>query len=368
MSAAERSYMRQALRLAARGRGWTSPNPVVGAVVVRDGRVVGTGYHERYGGNHAEVNALREAGEDARGSTLYVTLEPCCVSGNTPPCTEAIVRSGIARVVVPVRDPNPDVDGRGLVALREAGVEVSEGVMSDEATRLNGPYFTRRRTGLPLVTLKLALSADGRLASPKGGPRWTSGPESRRMVHAMRSESDCVMVGVGTVLLDDPLLTDRRSPEPSRQPARLILDSELRTPIESAIVRSAGEVRTWIACSDRADRDREGGLTAAGVNVWRCETDRDGVVIESALRRAPDNGVNAVLAEGGRLVASSLLERGLVGRLSLFIAPVLYGSAGTEAFSELPSSLWEAPGALTDIRWTKVGRDVLLEASVGNGT
>ncbi|HYW68762.1 MAG TPA: bifunctional diaminohydroxyphosphoribosylaminopyrimidine deaminase/5-amino-6-(5-phosphoribosylamino)uracil reductase RibD, partial [bacterium] len=227
------AFMGRAFELARRGLGSTSPNPIVGAVIVRDGEVVGEGYHERYGGAHAEVNALAEAGPKAAGATLYVTLEPCSVSGNTPPCTDAILSAGISRTVVPIEDPNPDVSGRGLAILREAGVGVECGLMHDEARAINAPYFKYRSTGLPFTTLKLALSLDGRIAPPSGGPRWTSSPESRALVHSMRSTTDCVMVGIGTVLADDPLLT-ARTPEsgerdPSaRQPARLVLDSGLR--------------------------------------------------------------------------------------------------------------------------------------------
>jgi diaminohydroxyphosphoribosylaminopyrimidine deaminase/5-amino-6-(5-phosphoribosylamino)uracil reductase len=360
----DRRYMEMALELAARGRGRTSPNPVVGAVLVKDGEVVGAGYHERYGSAHAEVNAIRQAGRLAEGATLYVTLEPCCVSGNTPPCTDAIIASRIGRVVVPVNDPNPDVDGRGVRRLREAGVDVETYLMKLEATRLNAPYFKHRATGLPLVTLKLAVSLDGRIAPPAGGPRWTSSPESREAVHAMRAETDCVMVGAGTVVADDPLLTDRRPGGGSRQPARLILDGRLSLPLESALVASARETRTVVACSARADRETMSALEKAGVEVWTFEAPEGLLKAREVLARAGSEGILSLLCEGGRLTATSLLNAGLVDRLAVFVAPRLHGSGGLGALDILGREWWGTAGRFASASWTPVGDDVLFEADV----
>ncbi|MCD4690653.1 bifunctional diaminohydroxyphosphoribosylaminopyrimidine deaminase/5-amino-6-(5-phosphoribosylamino)uracil reductase RibD, partial [bacterium] len=240
-------YMHEAIDLAARGRGHTSPNPRVGAVLVKNNMVIGRGYHETYGGPHAEVNALAEAGETARGADLYVTLEPCCVWGKTPPCTEAIIGAGVRRVIVPLMDPNPDVSGRGIAILRDAGVVVEVGCLETEAADLNAPYMYFRRTGLPHVTLKLAVTVDGRITMSDPAERWISGEASRDRVHAMRSDADAILVGVGTLLADDPQLTDRRRDGGSRQPARIIADSLLRTPSDAAVIRGADAARTIIA-------------------------------------------------------------------------------------------------------------------------
>jgi len=350
--------------LAERGRGATSPNPVVGAVIVKDGEIVGAGYHERYGGPHAEVNALAQAGPKASGATLYVTLEPCSISGKTPPCTDAIVAAGISRTVVPVEDPNPSVSGRGVSILREAGLEVELGLMREEARALNAPYFKYRRTGLPFTTLKLALSLDGRIAPPPGGPHWTSSAASRELVHKMRANADCVMVGIGTVLADDPRLTDRRTETGTRQPVRLVLDTHLRIPPDSAIVNSAREVRTIVACCESADSSRRAILEEAGVAVWRSAA-RDGTLdLTSILKQAADEGFISLLSEGGAAVGSSLLESGLVDRVAFFLAPRLYGTGGTPAFGPLNDSWWNGLSGFENGRWTEIGGDGLFEADV----
>ncbi|MCK4408926.1 MAG: bifunctional diaminohydroxyphosphoribosylaminopyrimidine deaminase/5-amino-6-(5-phosphoribosylamino)uracil reductase RibD [Candidatus Eisenbacteria sp.] len=380
------SFMGRAFELAKRGRGATSPNPVVGAVIVRNGAIVGAGYHERYGGPHAEVNALAEAGPRASGATLYVTLEPCSISGNTPPCTDAIVAAGIARTVVPVEDPNPRISGRGVSILREAGIDVDVGLMHKEAQILNAPYFKYRSTGLPFTTLKLALSLDGRIAPPPGGPRWTSSEASRELVHTMRANVDCVMVGIGTILADDPLLTVRRAqtggqapgggrgaggefPDGGpRQSARLVLDTHLRIPPDSAIVTGARDVRSIVACCESADPSRRAQLEGAGVAVW-CVGAPDGRLdLPSVLRRAAKEGLISVLSEGGATVASSLLKGGLVDRVAFFVTPRLYGAAGVPALGALDNSWWGEHSRLTQVRWTEIGGDCLFEAEVSPRT
>ncbi len=369
-------FMSRAFELAKRGRGATSPNPVVGAVIVRDGEIVGSGYHERYGSAHAEVNALSEAGARASGATLYVTLEPCSISGNTPPCTDAIVAAGIARTVVPVEDPNPRVSGEGVSILRNAGVEVDLGLMHEEARSLNAAYFKYRSTGLPFTTLKLALSLDGRIAPPPGGTRWTSSEASRELVHAMRANVDCVMVGIGTVLADDPLLTDRRprtgghapdrlSPDGGRrQPARLVLDTHLRTPPESAIVSGARDVRTIVVCRESADPSRRAQLEGAGVAVWSAGTLDGRLDLDAVLRRAAGEGLISVLSEGGAAVASSLLNGGFVDRVAFFVTPKLYGGTGVPALGALDDSWWSECSRLVNGTWTEIGGDCLFEAEV----
>jgi diaminohydroxyphosphoribosylaminopyrimidine deaminase/5-amino-6-(5-phosphoribosylamino)uracil reductase len=362
-SEADRRLMAEALELAERGRGFVSPNPVVGAVLVRDGEVIGRGWHERYGGPHAETRALAQAGESARGATLYVTLEPCCVWGNTPPCSEAVAAAGVREVIAAIDDPNPEVAGGGLAALRDAGVVVRTGLLAREAERANRGYILYRRTGLPSILLKLALSLDGRFAAPPGGPRWTSSDDSRSRVHEMRSYADCVLTGVGTVLADDPLLTDRRGADPSRQPARLVLDSRLRTPPDCALAGSASEVETVVACSVDADETLERELRNRGVAVWRFE-ERDGRLdLRAVLSRLASSGKLDVLAECGPTLATSLFAAELVDRVALFVSPVLYGDPGGRALGELPRELWTR-AAFRNVRWSEIGGDVLFEADL----
>jgi diaminohydroxyphosphoribosylaminopyrimidine deaminase/5-amino-6-(5-phosphoribosylamino)uracil reductase len=359
---AERDFMARALELAELGRGRTSPNPVVGAVIVKDGRIVGEGYHERCGEAHAEVNALRQAGDLASGAAMFVTLEPCCVWGKTPPCTDAIVAAGVARVVVAHRDPNPDVSGRGIAELARRGVSVEEGLLSHEAAAANEPYLKFRATGLPLVTLKLATSLDGRVTAP-GGARWITCEQSRAMVHAMRGASDCVAVGVGTVLADDPLLTDRR-PRAARQPARLVTDSGLRTPPSSRLAASARAARTIVACSDAAPAAGRRGLEELGVEVWAFGRGDGGIDLAALLRRVAAEGMTAVLCEGGPTLASALVRGGLVDRVAFFVAPSLAGGGEAAALGDLGRDWTDGALRLGDARWSTVGSDALLEARV----
>jgi len=356
--------MEKALELAAVARGRTSPNPMVGAVVVRDGEIVGSGFHRRFGGPHAEVGALAEAGPRAAGATVYVTLEPCCVWGKTPPCTEALIHAGVARVVVAIEDPNPEIAGRGIGQLRGAGIEVALGVGRRNAERLNAAYLKFRRTGLPRVLLKLALSLDGRITGPPGAPRWVTSEASRDRVHRMRAQCDCVMIGIGTLLADDPLLTDRRSPAAERQPARLVLDSDLRTPPGSAIARTAREIRTFIACAEEADRRREEALSGEGAVVWRFTSGEGGLAVADVLGRAAAEGMIDVLCEGGAGVATSLLSAGLVDDIALFYAPRIFGVEGVAAFGMVPGSCYAGEPLLTEVRLTPCGDDWLLEGRV----
>jgi diaminohydroxyphosphoribosylaminopyrimidine deaminase / 5-amino-6-(5-phosphoribosylamino)uracil reductase len=360
----DRQFMQRALEIAERGRGLTSPNPVVGAVVVSAGRVAGEGFHERYGGPHAEVNALDAAGAAARGATLYVTLEPCCTWGNTPPCTDAILRAGVSHVLVAIEDPNPNVSGRGVAELERAGVRVEVGLLREEAAAANAAYLKFRATGLPFVVLKMALSLDGKGAAPAGGPRWISCEDSRAKVHEMRGATDCVMVGVGTVIADDPALTDRRPDGGRRQPARLVVDPMLRTPDTSALVAGARNIRTIVACAKDAPNGRQRSLEGLGAAVWRCRAEGGRLDLEDVLGRAAGAGMTSVLCEGGPTLATSLLREGLVDRVAFFVAPTLVGSEGTPAFGALERSWWSRAAGFADVRWTQVGCDLLLEARV----
>lgn len=360
----DRRRMAEALDLARRGRGSTSPNPLVGAIVVRDGVVVGSGFHERFGGPHAELGALEQSGDRARGATMYVTLEPCCTWGKTPPCTDAIIDAGVARVVTPILDPNPSVNGRGVDALRRAGIDVDVGVLSSQAEALNAPYLKFRRTGYPFVRLKLAVSLDGRVGAPHG-PRWISCEESRELVHAMRAEADCVMVGIGTVLEDDPLLTDRRPGDGRRQPSRLVVDSRLRLSPDAALVADAASIPTAVACGPAADPSRASELEGRAVAVWRCPEGPAGLDLAAVLREAAGRGLLDLLCEGGPRLATSLLRERLVDAVAVFVAPSFIGSDGVAALGPL-SGLTEGASALSNVRWRTVGRDLLVEADVGD--
>lgn len=321
---ADRTWMARALAEAERGRGFVEPNPMVGAVLVRDGRAVGVGAHARFGGSHAEVVALGRAGDLARGSTLYVTLEPCCHHGKTPPCSEALLDAGVARVVAAMRDPFPKVDGGGLTRLRSAGVEVEAGLMADEAARLNGPYLKRLATGLPYVTAKWAMTLDGKTATASGDSRWISGPRSRTLVHEVRGRMDAILAGIGTVLADDPMLTAR--PPGPRTPARVVLDGSARLPLDGRLARSAREIPVWVAVTDRAPEDRRRALEALGCEVLAFPGEGP-VPVVPLLQELARRGVINLLVEGGGTVLGAFLDAGSVDEVDVFLAPVIEGGS-----------------------------------------
>ncbi len=343
-------HMRRALRVAAKGAGRTSPNPMVGAIVVQDGIAVGEGWHRAAGEPHAEVDALRAAGEGARGATLVVTLEPCSHRGRTPPCVDAIREAGITRVVAAMRDPFPKVDGRGFRALRAAGIAVEHGLLEDEARRLNGGFVSRVERGRPFVLLKLALTIDGHTAVP--GRRYLSGRRALREVHRLRDRSDAVLVGVGTVLADDPRLTVREVR--GRDPLRVVLDTEARTPLGAQIVRSRDPQRTILLIARDADQRRVARLRAAGVLVATIPRAEAGLDLARALRWLAEQGVNTVLSEGGPSIATALIREGLADR-ALFIVSPLVGGSGPR-LEGLPEPR-ELRGSVTR-RW---GDDVAIE-------
>jgi diaminohydroxyphosphoribosylaminopyrimidine deaminase/5-amino-6-(5-phosphoribosylamino)uracil reductase len=318
-------WMRRALAEAARGLGRVEPNPMVGAVVVRDGRLVRVGHHERFGGPHAEVFALGAAGAAARGATLYVTLEPCCHHGKTPPCTDAVLTSGIARAVVATPDPFPRVAGGGLRRLEAAGVAVTVGVEAAAARRLNGPFFKRQATGRPYVVAKWAMTLDGKIACASGDSKWISGPESRAAVHDLRGRMDAIVVGIGTALADDPELTAR--PPGPRTPLRVVLDREARLPLDGRLARTARAVPVLVVAGPDAPGDRVGALAAAGVEVLPLEGDAAGRV-GSLLDELGRRGVANVLVEGGGTALGAFWDAGEVDAVEVFLAPVLEGGAG----------------------------------------
>jgi len=299
---------------------------MVGAVIVKDSRVIGEGYHAYAGAPHAEINALRAAG-DARGADMYVTLEPCCHFGRTPPCVEALIASGIKRVFAAMIDPNPKVSGRGIAALEQAGIEVHIGLLEDQARRLNEAYIKFATTGLPFVTLKMAMSLDGKVATRTGASEWISCEASRKFVHRLRARSDAVCVGLGTVLADDPELTVRGVRCP-RQPCRVIVDGLAETPLDARVLKSAGGP-VFVAVTDRAQPERIRELTQAGARILRVE---GGPLVEmqSLVRALAAQGITSVMLEGGGEVAASALGAGIVDKVLIFVAPKIIGGRGAK--------------------------------------
>lgn len=328
----ESVYMRRALMLAARGVGRVEPNPMVGCVLVKAGRVVGEGYHRKFGGPHAEVEAIRDAGNSARGATAYVTLEPCCHFGKTPPCTDALLAAGVKRVVAAMRDPFPKVSGHGLDLLRKAGVEVETGLCETEAIQLNGPYLKRQRLGMPWVILKWAQSIDGKIATRTGESRWISGEQSRRWVHQIRGRVDAVLVGVGTVIADDPML-DCRYGRLRRVAKRIIIDPHLRTPSNARLVRTAGEIPTIVVTSRGIHRSKTETLAREGVQILQVRENKDGLDLKAILKELARQGMTNILVEGGGKTLGRFYDSGLADEAIVFIARKLIG--GEEAISPL---------------------------------
>ncbi len=356
--------MRRALELAEQASGLTSPNPLVGAVVVREGEVVGEGYHRGAGEAHAEVDALSAAGERARGATLFVTLEPCAHWGRTPPCAPQVAAAGIRRVVAALTDPNPRVAGRGLTILREAGVEVVVGLLADEAQRQNRAFLTAVRLGRPHVTLKIAMTLDGKIADREGASRWITGAAARLEAHRLRSQSDAILVGIGTVLLDDPELTVRLGRSWPREPYRVVLDVSARTPAEARVVRAGTPARTLVMVGHDAPPERIARLSAAGVVVVRGPERHGHVDLETVLAELHKREVRALLVEGGAEVHGALLEAGVVDRVAVFLAPLLLGGRGALSAIGglgLPLKSGQRLGPLT-VR--SLGPDLLVEADV----
>jgi diaminohydroxyphosphoribosylaminopyrimidine deaminase/5-amino-6-(5-phosphoribosylamino)uracil reductase len=321
--------MRRALELAERGRGYVEPNPLVGAVVMREGKCVGEGWHERFGQAHAEVNALAAAGEQARGATLYVTLEPCCHHGKTPPCTDAILRAGINRVVAAMADPFPLVSGKGAEQLRAAGVTVEIGLGEAEARRLNAPYLHLLGTGRPYVTAKWAMTLDGKIATATGDSKWISSKASRHLVHELRGRMDGIVVGIGTALADDPLLTAR--PPGPRTPLRIVLDSQARLPPGSQLARTARDVPTLVVIGDCAPGDATSELRKLGCEVLALPTEQGRPRLDALLDELGRRRLTNLLIEGGSGVLGSFHDLKAIQEVYVFIAPRLVGGVAARS-------------------------------------
>jgi diaminohydroxyphosphoribosylaminopyrimidine deaminase/5-amino-6-(5-phosphoribosylamino)uracil reductase len=356
MSPASERFMRLALREAAKGAGRTSPNPIVGAVVVRGGRVVAAGHHARAGGPHAEVVALRAAGARTRGADLYTTLEPCDHFGRTPPCSVAILEAGVKRVFVGSADPNPLVSGKGVARLRRARVQVVEGVLREETDAANAHWFTFIREGRPFVTLKAAVTLDGRIATRTGDARWVTGEAARRWVHRLRDRVDAVLVGAGTARADDPRLTTRLPGGRGRDPIRVVLDTELRLPARIALFRERSAAPTLVAHASR----RKGALPGAGVELLRCRRGKGGVDLRDLLAKLAARGVTHLLVEGGARVHARFVEEGLVDRVAVFVAPKLVGAGGVPLLASPGPARMRDAVQLEDVEVERMGDDVLV--------
>jgi diaminohydroxyphosphoribosylaminopyrimidine deaminase/5-amino-6-(5-phosphoribosylamino)uracil reductase len=356
-------YMQQALTLAGEGAGFVSPNPLVGCVIVKDGQVIGRGYHQRYGGPHAEVHALQEAGAQAHGAVLYVNLEPCCHTGKTPPCVEAVRRAGIGRVVAALRDPNPLVAGGGVAQLQQAGIPVTLGVCEAEARELNEAFIKHVTTGRPFVTLKCAMSLDGKIATRTGASQWITSPLAREAVHRLRHATDALLVGIGTVLQDDPLLTARLSDRRGVNPLRVIVDSTLRLPAQARVATVTSDCQTLVATTSRAAQERRQRLGDQGLEIVVLPAYDDGQVdLEALLQYLGERKITSVLVEGGATLNATLLRRRLIDKVLFFIAPKIIGGDGLSVVGTCGVERMEQVMQLRDSRGRSIGEDFLIQA------
>ncbi len=355
-------FMRIALEEAAKGLGRTSPNPVVGAVLVKGGRIIARGYHKKAGTAHAEVVALEAAGSKAKGADLYTTLEPCDHYGRTPPCSLAILEAGVRRVICASADPNPQVSGKGVARLRRGGVKVLTGVLQEEADTLNRPFFKVMRTGMPWVTLKAAVTLDGKLATATGDSRWVTGEPARAWVHRLRDAVDVILVGANTVRKDDPKLTTRIPGGGGKDPLRVVVDSHLRLSPGYTVFTQRSPARTVIATLEDPEGRKAQRFLAQGVEVWQVRQKAGRVDLKALLKRIARNGLNHVLVEGGAEMYGSFLRGHLADALALFLAPKLIGSPGLSWAGDLGVKEMAQAVAVSDLTFERHGDDVLLQA------
>jgi len=361
----DRAWMQLAIREARKGLGRTSPNPCVGAVVVKNNKLIATGYHRQAGTPHAEVHALRAAGAKARGATIYVTLEPCNHTGKTPPCTQAILASGIKRVVVGMLDPNPLVAGGGCKTLAAQGVEVAQGILVEECRSLNRPFSKHVTTGLPWVIMKAGMSLDGRLALGSGQSAWITNEQSRRQVHRLRDRVDAILIGSGTALADDPALTTRLSGRKGKDPLRVIMDTALRLPLTARMLYQASSAPTWIFCGPDADAKRAEALVGAGAIIKQVRLDGAGQLdLEAVLCELGRAQCTSVLVEGGSRVHGAFLRAGLVDEVKIFVAPIFIGSDGVPLLDTLGLKNVAGAPRFTTTKVRRLGNDVLIEGLI----
>ena len=361
-----KKYMRRAIELAWGGMGYASPNPMVGAVVVKDGRIIAEGYHKKCGELHAERDAFKNLTEDAKGAEMYVTLEPCCHYGKQPPCTLAIVEHGISKVYIGSRDPNPLVSGKGTSFLRENGIEVVEDFLRDECDKLNPEFFHYITTGKPYVVMKYAMTLDGKIATKTGDSKWITGEEARKNVHIERSRYAAILAGIGTVLADNPMLNARvDNNENAHQPVRVIADSKLRIPTDCNIVKTANEYRTIVACGSDFDDEKKKSLTEAGIEVVSLPGDDGKISLTKLMEYLGENKIASVYIEGGGTIHESAVREGIVNKVSAYIGPKIFGGKDAktpvegDGFGKVSESM---NLKLTDMH--KLGGDVWLEYEV----
>lgn len=359
------SHMRRAIELAKNGIGYTNPNPLVGAVIVKNNRVIAEGYHARCGGLHAERNAFAHCTEDPSGADLYVTLEPCCHQGRTPPCTEIILEKNIRRVIIGSRDPNPKVSGKGAALLRQHGIEVIEDYLREECDALNPVFFHYITNKMPYVAVKYAMTADGKIAAVTGASQWITGTEARAHVHQLRHRYRGILAGIGTVLADDPLLNCRI--ENGRNPVRILCDSHLRLPLESQICKTTKEIQTIVAYVD-GDTEKTAALQACGITLWQLPEKNGHVSLRPLLAKLAEAEIDSVLAEGGGQIHFSLLEEGLAQKVYAYVAPKIFG--GTSAKTPVGGAGVSLPADAFLLKRTNIqffGEDLLLEYDVLKG-
>lgn len=351
-------YMERAIQLARRGTGFTNPNPLVGAVIVKDHRIIGEGWHARYGDLHAERNALKHCTEDPSGADIYVTLEPCCHHGKQPPCTEALVESGIRRVYIGSRDPNPLVSGKGAAFLRAHGIEVFPDFLREQCDQLNPIFFRYITTKMPYTILKYAMTADGKIACAGGASKWVTGEAARAHVQQTRKRVAAICVGIGTVLADDPMLTCRC--ENPSQPVRVVLDTHLRIPMESKLIQTAGEVPVIVFCS-RPDSAKKTALEQKGVTVLEAALQNGHVAIADCLAQLGQRGLDSVLVEGGASIHAAALQAGCCDLVQVYVAPKLFGGDGLSPIGGMGVTTPDEAVLLSAPTVTRLGQDLLLE-------
>ena len=357
-------YMNRAIELAELGQGWVNPNPLVGAVIVKNGQIIAEGWHECYGGLHAERNALKNGKDDPKGATMYVTLEPCCHHGKTPPCTEALIEKGIARVVVGMTDPNPLVAGKGVELLRNAGIEVLTGIEEEVIRKQNRIFIKYITTGMPWVVMKTAMTLDGKIATHTGDSCWVTGEKARMQVQEMRARYIGIMVGAGTAEIDNPMLTCRLERK-VRQPIRIVVDSKARLILDSHLVETAKQYRTIVAHTQMADNTKLKQLISKGVELISCSETEGRINVDDLLKKLGKRGIDAILLEGGGELNETFIRKGFIDEVYAFIAPKIIG--GCEAKTPVEGQGFSAMKdavSLGDITMDKVGEDILIHGFI----
>lgn len=361
----DQKYMQRALELASKGLGKTSPNPVVGAVIVKDDEIVGEGYHQKAGSNHAEINALNIAKEKAKGAKMYVTLEPCSHYGKTPPCADAIINAGMKEVIVATLDPNPQVKGLGIKKLQEAGIITRVGIMEKEALRQNEVFFKYITTKMPFVCMKYAMTLDGKIATYTGDSKWISNENSRHYVHNLRNNYDAILVGIGTVLADNPRLNTRLDLPDKKDPIRVIIDGNLEIPTNSNIIHSCPEQRTIIFTNENYDREKADILRKAGAEIVGINSNPDNLDLRIILKELGEIGITSILVEGGAKINASFIENKLADKILCFIAPKIVGGVAPSPITGQGVKLMQDAHELGQVEIKLIDNDILITTYTG---